>query len=159
ANIESAPLPLVAAGVASRKGHLIGFTVGANKYVDGRIPVLDFAEHDAAALRDALNQGDRAHLDSSVGALTGAEVTAQAILGRLHANIAKATTTDTLVFGFAGHGVVRDGTFVLVLPSTNLDHLETTALRWTDIEAMLAQSPARVVVFLDACLAGAAALG
>ena len=48
---------------------------------------------------------------------------------------------------------------MLLLPSTNLDHLETTALRWTDIEAILAQSPARVVVFLDACHSGAAALG
>ena len=160
AGIQSAALLLPSANSAtSRKGRLIGLTVGIDSYKDRRIPQLQFAEHDAVALADALDRNDRAHREASVVSLTGASATASAILDTIRAKVAEATSADTLVLGFAGHGVAEGGDLLLVMPDTDLARLEDTTLRWSDLETALAQSAARVVVFLDACHSGAAALG
>ena len=160
AGIKSAPLALPAvAAVAARKGHLIGLTVGVDSYKDARIPQLGFAEHDAATLATALTKGDRSHLDNTVTALTGQAASASAILAAVQARIASATPADTLVFSFAGHATDQSGALSLIMPETDLDRLDATALRWSDLEATLAKSPARIVIFLDACHSGSAALG
>lgn len=157
--VESAALALPTLQAAPRKGHLLGLTVGDDTYADPKIPGLGFAESDAKTLADALARGDKAHAATDVKPLVGKDVTADAILARLKSSIAAATPDDTLVFGFAGHGVVKDGELLLVLPETEFAHLDTTALHWSAVEAVLATSPARVVIFLDACHSGSAALG
>ena len=160
AGIQSAALLLPSANSAtSRKGRLIGLTVGIDSYKDPRIPQLHFAEHDAVALADALDRNDQAHREASVVSLTGASATASAILDAVRARVAEATSADTLVLGFAGHGVAEGGDLLLVMPDTDLARLEDTTLRWSALEKALAQSAARVVVFLDACHSGTAALG
>jgi uncharacterized protein YecT (DUF1311 family) len=159
AGVQSAPLPLPSDNPAtSRKGRLIGLTVGIDKYNDWRVPELHFAEHDALALAGALDRYDQGHLAASVGSLTGKAATTSAILSAVREKVAEATPSDTLVFSFAGHGVAESGDLFLMSSDTDYGDLKT-ALSWSDLEAAFTQSPARIVVFLDACQSGTAALG
>jgi uncharacterized caspase-like protein len=158
--VQSAPLSFPAfKSATSRKGRLLGVTVGIDRYNDWRIPELQFAEHDATALADALDRYDRAQVEASVVSLTGAAATTAAILAHVRANVAEATPSDTLVFSFAGHGIAENGDLFLVTSDVDYGDLKNTALNWSDLEAAFAQSPARIVVFLDACHSGSAALG
>jgi uncharacterized caspase-like protein/uncharacterized protein YecT (DUF1311 family) len=160
ADVQSAPLSLASGTAAtSRKGRLLGLAVGVDRYNDWRIPELNFAEHDAAVLADALDRYDRANVEASVVSLTGEAATTAATLADIRAKVAEATPADTLVFSFAGHGVVENGNLFLLSFDTDYGDLEKTALNWADIEAAFAASKARIVVFLDACQSGAAALG
>lgn len=160
AGIESAPLPLPATGAGvARRGRLSGLSVGVDAYTDPHFPRLGFAEHDATALADTLNKDDRAHTSAAVDKLTGANVTADGVLQAILAKVKSTKPDDTLVFAFAGHGVAQNHDLLLAMPGSDYDHLDQTALRWSDVEAALAQSAARVVVFLDACQSGSAALG
>jgi uncharacterized caspase-like protein/uncharacterized protein YecT (DUF1311 family) len=159
AGVQSGPLPLPSANPAtSRKGRLIGLTVGIDKYNDWRVPELHFAEHDAIALAGALDRYDQGHVEASVASLTGEEATISAILRAVRTKVAEATRSDTLVFSFAGHGVADRGDLFLLTTETDYGDLKT-ALSWSDLEAAFAQSAARIVVFLDACQSGTAALG
>jgi uncharacterized caspase-like protein/uncharacterized protein YecT (DUF1311 family) len=160
ADVQSAPLSLPSLHpIASPKGRLLGLAVGLNRYSDWSIPELQFAEHDASAIADALSRYDRANVEASVVSLTGAAATTAAILAGIRAKVAEATSDDTLVFSFAGHGIAENGNLFLLTFDTNYGDLGKTALNWSDLEAAFAQSRARIVVFLDACRSGTAALG
>jgi uncharacterized protein YecT (DUF1311 family) len=160
AGIQSAPLRLPSLHPAtSRKGRLLGLAVGVNRYSDWSIPELHFAEHDAVALADALDRYDRANVEATVESMTASAVTAAAVLADVRAKLAKATPADTFVFSFAGHGIAENGKLFLLTFDTDYGDLEKTALNWTDLERAFAESPARIIVFLDACQSGTAALG
>jgi hypothetical protein len=159
-DVQSAPLPLPSLNAAtSRKGRLLGLAVGLDRYSDWQIPELHFAEHDASAIADALNRYDRANVEASLASLTGSSATTATILSSVRAKVAEATSADTLVFSFAGHGIAENGNLFLLTFDTDYGDLGKTALNWSDLEAAFAQSKARIVVFLDACQSGTAALG
>ena len=75
------------------------------------------------------------------------------ILAEIESLVRRAEPSDTILFSYNGHGIER-GELYLLLHRSDLDRLETTALRWSDIEERVSRSAARVLVLLDACHAG-----
>jgi len=71
--------------------------------------------------------------------------------------IQQATIDDTIMLYFAGHGDKgSNDKFYFLTSQTSLEDFENTGLAWEKIATLLAQSKAKVIVFLDACHSGIA---
>lgn len=162
--LESAPfaIALPAAGrslpVAVSPGRLHVLAVGTDTYADPQIPQLLLARSDANTFFEAV----RATAGHYHGAVTGQvlldEVELKSMLAERIARIAReASANDTIALFFAGHGV-RDATgrFYLATTKTTMADLAGSSIAFDEIAAALGSTKARVVVFLDACHAGAA---
>jgi len=58
---------------------------------------------------------------------------------------------------FAGHGDRgNDGKFYFLTPAASFEDFETAGLAWENVAQILAQTKAKVIVFLDACHSGVA---
>lgn len=136
--------------------HLLA--VGIDEYADEQIVDLNFARADAGLLTTSMQSGlgERVKIGSHQ-LLTDGDATRSAVLESAGALVSKAQAGDTIVFTFAGHGVKnKSGKFFLATSDTRFDDLESTALAWDDLAAILSKSKARVLVFLDACHSGLA---
>lgn len=136
-------------------------TVGIDRYDTDAIADLSFARRDAATLFEALAAQDGRSLTLGQRAnLVDADATPQAILHRAEAFVAAGKPGETIVFSFAGHGLTGpDGRFYMATGGTDLGAIETTALSWDALAAVLVKAKGRVVVFLDACHSGVAGTG
>ncbi len=154
--VTSAALSLpISKPSSGRRGRMFGLAVGVDNYRDRRLPTLGNAESDAEHLAQALSEADRIHAEVSVRALTGSELTPAGVLSELETVVKEAGPSDTIVFSYAGHGL-EEGDLYLLLNGSDIDRLDATALRWSDIEARLSRSAAKVLVLLDACHSGVA---
>lgn len=133
-------------------------TVGVDRYDARELADLRFAGTDAQTLRDAFATLDGRSLDvGTLESVVDGEATPAALLAKAGAIVAAAGPGETVVFSFAGHGLTGpDGRFYMATGATDPADLETTALAWDDLAAILRKARARVVVFLDACHSGAA---
>ena len=90
--------------------------------------------------------------------LRDAEASREAILAKLNETIAKAEPGDSILLFIAGHGVqdTATKTYYLATSVTQVDNIENTSLRWSDLSNALAKAHSRIAVFLDTCNSGAA---
>ncbi|CAM5775263.1 hypothetical protein LMIY3S_04935 [Labrys miyagiensis] len=151
---DAGPLP-----GSKRRIHLI--SVGIDRYDDPKINQLELAASDAKRFHRAIEgrAGPSEEIVSDA-LLTDAGASKDAILGSLKQAIGKAEAGDTILLFVAGHGIqTPDGSYFLATTQTRLGDIENTALRWTELAALLAGSKLRVAVFLDSCHSGSAGTG
>lgn len=144
--------------VSGRPRRLHVLAVGIDRYTDATIPPLAFAAKDAARLAATLEARRSGSLDvSPPSLLVDDQASRSAILATLKERLATAQPSDTFALFIAGHGFrAEDGRFFLATTETRMDDLAGTALPWSELAAVLAASPARVVTFLDTCHSGSA---
>jgi len=135
--------------------------VGVDRYDAETLADLSFARRDSRTMFDALAARDGKSLTLGQRAnMVDADATPQAILRRAEAIVAAGKAGETIVFSFAGHGLTGpDGRFYMATGGTDLGAIETTALSWDALAAVLVKAKGRVVVFLDACHSGVAGTG
>lgn len=159
--LVSRPLGRDVSGAVAARPVVHALTVGIDRYDARELADLGFAAADARTLRDALASLDGRQLElGTLASLSDEEASPAAILARARRMIADAKEGETVVFSFAGHGLATpNGRFYMATSGTDLSAIERTALAWDELAAVLMQSRARVVVFLDACHSGAAGTG
>jgi hypothetical protein len=159
----SAPRAIAIAPSTERKNHLHAIVVGIDTYehlrdAQGRRVDLRLAVKDATRMAGVLASSAMRNYygaGNSVRTLTDRDATAAAVIGALEGVVARATSDDTIVLHFSGHGLAgSNGEFFLALSSTTAADLAGTAIAWSRIADVLKSSKARVVVFLDACHSG-----
>lgn len=136
-------------------------TVGVDRYSAPGLSDLRFAGADARTLRDAFASLDGSSVSiGTLESLVDEDARPDTILRKARAVVAEAREGETVVFSFAGHGLMGpDGRFYMATSRTDLAAVPDTALAWDDLVDVLKGARARVVVFLDACHSGAAGTG
>ncbi|MBV9250277.1 MAG: caspase family protein, partial [Acetobacteraceae bacterium] len=129
----------------------VAFVLGSNgPDTLGRLKRLAFAESDAERFKAAIS-ADHVGFSPIDPKGRGKEQIIK------HFHEVALSSSDELLFYFAGHGYVSLGDFYLVLDDTIQTDLLITALPWDDIKKILKHSKARSkVVILDCCHAGEA---
>lgn len=131
--------------------------VGINTYDDPAIPSLNFALRDGGRFAETLASlpGGAASFDA-IDYLKDTAATPAAILAGIGNLLAGLEKGDHAVLFFAGHGFrASDGEFHFGTSSTSLSDIDTTALAFSRVSALLEQTEARITIVLDACHAGA----
>lgn len=140
-------------------GKLLGLCVGISLYQDARLN-LKFAEADATALAQTLNQQKGLYSSAQVTALTDDHATREAITTALDKLIAQTTRNDTVMLLLSGHGWRKDERdFYFASYETDRKDVSNSALPWREVVdrlTQLSQKSRRVIVFLDACHSGSA---
>lgn len=147
--VESGELPVVRS-----------LSVGVDRYDDERLRDLSFAVADTRTLAASLAAfaGNSFTLAAS-RTLADEEASPEAVLAEVERVVGEAGAGDTVAFFFAGHGVTGDdGRYYLATTTTDAGRIAETALSWDAISAILGESKARVLVFLDACHSGVAGM-
>lgn len=161
--LESAPVAIAlrAGGrpsPAPSRGTLHVLAVGTDTYDDPQVPPLALAGRDAKTFFEAA-RGTAGHYHGAVkGQLLLDEAELKSVLVERIAGITRdAGPADTIALFVAGHGL-RDesGRFYLATAKTRMADLTGTSIAFDEIAALLGNSKARVVIFLDACHSGAA---
>jgi uncharacterized caspase-like protein len=142
--------------------------IGVNDYDDSRLGSLKFAVSDCRGFAEALNQSTvefpERQIFSHVGLASQKPLCRAAVeesLDRLLDPISGIKPQDTLLFYFAGHGVLERSTqsLYLCLTDTQLDQLSETGL---DVQLLLQRlrnsGVGKQVIVLDACHSGAVEL-
>lgn len=151
----------------NRKRGLVKYralAIGVNDYEDSNLAPLRYAAADcngiAAAIRGAtLNHY---HQDAlSIVALTGTQnepLTLGKILSKLDVLLKDVRPEDTVVFYFAGHGVLRSADpqnpekLFLCLSTTKLDQLDQTGLLFSAVlERLKCSGAGRQILMIDVC--------
>lgn len=150
--------PLEAPGNAVQ-GRLFVIAVGTNVY--DHLPQsqqLFGARRDAERFAEAMTSlAGRTYADVKVSTFLDRPGLPNALPAEIRAIAAEARPEDTIMLFAAGHGLRdrKDGRFYLVARDSKADRLADTALDWQTIGAALKQAKGRVLVFVDACHAGA----
>jgi len=142
------------ASISNRNGALWVFAVGVSQYKNGLIS-LQFADHDAQALADALAQRAAA-LFSRVNTkvLVNDQVTRRSIIASLLSFFSQARPADTGVIALMGHGVQASGTFYYVpypADTTNLDSQGLPVAEFAEAVHQVSPKLRRTVLVVDTC--------
>jgi len=136
--------------------------VGVNHYHDRNLASLNYSVADCVgienALREVTTQFPHCQIDTLYG-VSDSSVTVQAFCDRLNQLLAGTVSKDTVLFYFAGHGVLDSTSkeLYLCLSETCLTHLPETAIPMKLVLNQLAEVTAgKQVVILDACHSGGA---
>jgi hypothetical protein len=142
-----------------RRVHLI--SVGVDRYDDPGINQLELAASDARRFYKAIEAKSGTSVEIvSHALLTDARASRDTILADLKSAIDTAQPGDTVLLFVAGHGIqTPDKQYYLATTQTRLSDIGGTALRWSDLAAVLAKSRSRIAVFLDSCHSGSAGTG
>ncbi len=160
AGSESVPVTIPLghdARASSRKLYLVG--VGTNLYP--KLPQdrqLRFAVDDARALVSAVrrqNDGYYGSIDSR--SFLDAPNLKTELPSALRSIAQTANQDDTVMLFVSGHGYrSRDNKLYLIIKESAPGSLATTSLAWDDLARAFDGAKARIIVFIDACHAGAA---
>lgn len=157
---ERAEITLVHTQVANVAGKLLGLCVGVSQYQDPRLN-LHYADADATALAQALNQQHGIYSSAQVETLTNEQATRRNIIAALDTLIAQTTRRDTVMLLLSGHGWRSDErSFYFASYEVNRNDVANTSLPWKEVIdrlTQLSQKSKRVIVLLDACHSGSAA--
>ncbi len=143
---------------ARGRGRTAALLVGVDVYEDPRLTDLNYAKVDVGTLMQTM-------MAPQVGAdvpelLVDAGATPAAILSKLQDTVSGLGPQDHGVLFFAGHGLTGpDGAFYFATAGTDPDDPAGTALVWSEVAEILADTQARITILLDACHAGAANSG
>jgi len=133
----------------------VAVLVGVDAYTDGDLPTLRYAAKDAGELADVLE--GRGNFDRVLVLTTPEDTSASAIQQAIDLAASDLQRDDTFLLYLSGHGTLtldaREGTQLWFLPSdSTLDTVRTTGLAVADIEARVANVPARRrVLVMDTC--------
>jgi uncharacterized caspase-like protein len=142
---------------AVERSRLLALAVGVDKYNDPHLGKLHFAGSDAATLGETLRLTAKPYYGADSITVWRDELAQPTKLkAKLSEMVDEAQPGDTIVFGYSSHGLRgSDGRYYLATTSTDVNRLEETALGWEDVASIISRAKTRVVVFLDACHAGA----
>lgn len=133
--------------------------VGVNQYQDEHFPALAYSAVDCqelgAALTDAIKEFPRKQIITHHD--FAAFPTFEAVFNSLKQIISSASSQDTVLFYFSGHGVIEQTSqqAVLCLSDTQNDSLLTTGLQMQELLHLLESCAARYqLIWLDACHSG-----
>ena len=133
--------------------------IGVSKYADREVPSLEYADKDAGDFVDAVEQqAGKAFIAVDKKILTDEEAT----LANIRASLAwldQRTGPDDIGMLFlAGHGFDEDdGTYYYLPRDADLDHLDRTAVPYSDLLAALKGVPGYSILFIDTCYAASVA--
>ncbi len=82
------------------------------------------------------------------------EFTPNNILQRIQQVVDKMKDNDSILFFYAGHGMVYKDEAYLVLPDTDKSDISVTALRVGDVDKILSKKTKSSIMILDACHSG-----
>jgi hypothetical protein len=119
------------------------------------LPDLEGPRNDPALLRDALCDNEVGlFLSDNVRLVT--ERTMAEVLGEVEDVLVSATQRDTLLLYYSGHGLLDQlGELFLCTRDTRSDRLRSTAVKASDLRAMMdGSAAAATVVILDCCYSG-----
>lgn len=86
---------------------------------------------------------------------TGLDTSAPAGIKKIISDVLnKANSGDTILFYYAGHGIVSDDKAYLVLPDTEPTNIENTALDIEELKSMFSKPSIAVFWIFDACHSG-----
>ena len=147
-----------ASAVKANGGNLYVLGVGVNNYPNMPTANLDYAKQDIIAFAKTVRANPAQQYDNIViKQLLDEKATPNNIYQALTTIVQQATIDDTLMLYFAGHGEKgKDGKFYFLTSQASFGDFETTGLAWAKVAALLAQTKAKVIVFLDACHSGVA---
>ncbi|BAZ08719.1 peptidase C14 caspase catalytic subunit p20 [Calothrix sp. NIES-4071] len=132
--------------------------VGVNTYLDDELPSLRYSALDCQGLAEALQTATR-HTDIHVATYHDFTQLPELkhVQHELTTIIKGASSTDTILFYFSGHGIIDTVTqqTYLCLRDTQKNNLENTAFAVHELLQLLTQSATRhQLVWLDACHSG-----
>ncbi len=138
--------------------------IGISEYEDPGITDLSYAHRDAEAFAQFLRTplaGLGGFKDDHIRLLTNQDASANQIRTALFDFLARPAPDDIVYFFFAGHGMPQqgrpNGTQYLVPSDGDHTNLAGSAVRMADVESAVFNTQAQVVLFIDACHAGAVA--
>ncbi len=134
--------------------------VGVNQYQDEGLPSLRFSAFDCQGLAEALAEATQNFPKTEL--LSHHDFTAQVptlstVRSSLKQIVSAATSQDTILFYFSGHGMLEPSNqqVVLCLSDTQKDNLLDTGLGLQEVLQLLGNCAARKqMVWLDACHSG-----
>ena len=138
-----------------QKPALYALCVGVSNYADEKLK-LTYAAADAEALAKAIEAGSKGVFRKvEVKVLTDGKATRRAILKELTWLRKQMTQNDVAVVSFAGHGEKDPtGVFYLLPADVEQDDLLGTAVKGAEVKELLAGTPGKFVLLLDACHSG-----
>jgi WD40 repeat protein len=143
---------------AERKPRLFALLIGISKYENADLR-LDYADKDAEALEAALRKQEGAYYERvETTLLVNERATEDAIEVELAKLRKKSLPEDNVIVFMAGHGLTDASQDFYFLPtSVDLapDMLSATAIDGDVIKKGLSRIPGKVILFMDACHAGA----
>lgn len=115
-----------------------------------------YCHNDVKLLKNTLiNCSDFAEQDIISKLLTPEdEITPKSILDEIENLVEKSQYGDTILFYYAGHGHYYNGDSYIILPRTQLDNIENTAIALRDISTLLRNKGKINVRIFDACRSG-----
>ena len=128
--------------------------IGAERYIDERIPRLPACSNDAKKLYDVLTDPSVGMFSSkNVTLLLDEKVTRDRVVDVLGMLSRKANKDDLVVVFFSGYGAVDEkGRSYWVMHDSKIDRLRPTALAESDITELLSEIKTnRLVIFMDTC--------
>jgi uncharacterized caspase-like protein len=151
-------LMIDASAIKAKGSNLYVLGVGVDNYPNMPTANLDYAKQDIIAFAETARANPaRQYENIVIKQILNGKATPTHIYQTLTNIIQQATIDDTLMLYFAGHGERgKDSQFYLLTSQASFGDFETTGLAWEKVAALLAQTKAKVIVFLDACHSGIA---
>lgn len=126
--------------------------IGCDKY-DFMGP-LDGAEKDASRIHEALIDPAKGECDPTQSAVLLSPKFFE-VQAAINAILADPEPIDTFTFFFAGHGVVKKGSFYMCVSDSNHDFLSANAISLSNLFVMLGEkAPGQSNIIIDACESG-----
>jgi hypothetical protein len=152
------PIVTANAAVVTPLRQKYALIIGISRYKNTRgIPNLEYADQDAKALYDFLQQPAAGGFDrKNMLLLSNEEATLSNIRGALTSFVARASENDLLLFFFAGHGAPDPWVpqnLYMIAHDTNVDAMAQTAIAMPDLRQYLEQNvkSKRMILLVDAC--------
>lgn len=150
---ESLQLRPAASRAARFSSHTRAVIVGVSEYRSAKLKPLPACTREARALSETLTDPTGCAIpDDHVRCLLDDDASPRNIGQALRTAIADSSEDDTLLFYFAGHGVSRNGDFLLCTGDTDEIH----GMPGKDLDALLSTFPGRGVLIMLDCCGGAA---
>jgi len=138
---------------AKPKGKAYGLIFGVEKYTDGGLDSVTYAERDATEMAKALNAVGYA--DADVKVILNDKATRTTIEYEITELAQRVTQDDTILIFFAGHGYTYGGENFLVAHDSRRGNIPKTAVSLREMfEACAGSLSRQVMFFLDCCHSG-----
>lgn len=147
----------------SDERRLIVIGIGTEEYQSSDFTTLRYSVDDVedfvALIEEQYNKGwyEGLYDKFEPHLLTNEEATLEEVITILAEYEKDVTNKDTILILISGHGLNEGGRYFIPLHATNPDKLAATAIDGDDLQDLMERSPARIIMMLDTCHAGAAA--
>ena len=131
--------------------------IGAEEYSSARIPNIRFCHSDAQLLADTLTS-ECDYFSSNVRVLKlapGDDITPDEILKNVEDIVNESGEGDTILFYFAGHGMIYNESPYIILPDTDIADIPRSAISLKKIADLVSKKKCVNIRIFDACQSGA----